>query len=229
VDAILLDALGTLVKLRAPAPALRAELEQRHGIRLAPADAERALAAEIAYYRAHLQEGRDPDSVTALRERCAAELRAALPSTPALRALSPAEMTATLLAALRFEAFPDAAPALRAMRGHGLTLVVVSNWDASLPQTLANVGLAPLLDGVITSAAAGVRKPDAGIFENALKLAGTAPDQALHVGDSLVEDVEGAREVGLRAVLIRRGGEPGPPGVETIASLSELSELIGST
>jgi putative hydrolase of the HAD superfamily len=226
ISTLLLDALGTLLELEPPAPALQAVLAERFSLEIAIDSVERAMGQEIAYYRAHLQEGRDPESLADLRARCAEVVRGALGPAPGLDAISPAEMTDALLAALRFEAFPDAAPALEDARARGLRLVVVSNWDASLPDVLARVGLAPLLDGVFSSAQVGARKPDPAIFRAAL--AGEDPARALHVGDSLVEDIEGAQRAGVRSVLIRRDGEPGPPNVRTIATLAEFGPLLSS-
>ncbi len=222
---VLLDALGTLVALRPPAPALRAELERRFEIRVGLRDAERALAAEIAYYRAHLQEGRDAPALAALRARCAHVLREALPPSDRLAAVSPEAMTQTLLAALRFEAYPDAHPALTAARARGQRLVVVSNWDVSLPDVLSRVGLEPLLDGVVTSAGAGARKPSPAVFAGALALVGAEPADAVHIGDSPEEDIAGARAAGIRAVLLRRDSLPPPAGVETISTLAELERV----
>jgi putative hydrolase of the HAD superfamily len=219
---ILLDALGTLVRLRPPGPALQAELLGRFGVDVDQAAAERALAAEIAYYRAHLQDGADRAALERLRARCAEVLRVALPDSERLAAVPGPEMTEALLAALRFEPYPDAAPALAAARARGQRLIVVSNWDVSLPEVLERTGLATWLDDVVTSAGVGARKPDPRIFHRALALAGAEPAEALHVGDSPVEDLEGARAAGIAAVLIRRDGEPAPPGVAAIASLSEL-------
>jgi putative hydrolase of the HAD superfamily len=204
-DTILLDALGTLVALEPPAPHLARALS------ISLADAERAIAAEIAYYRTHLDEGRDAASLAALRRRCAAALAAELPAVT----VDPEVLEEVLLASLRFTAFPDAAPALGALRTAGTRLVVVSNWDVSLHEVLSRVGLAPLLDDVVTSAEVGARKPAREIFERA----GPA---RLHVGDSLAEDVAGALAAGLEPVLIRRDGSPGPSGVRTIATLAEL-------
>ncbi len=222
---VLLDALGTLVVLRPPAPVLRAELERRFDLRVGPEDAERAVAAEIAYYRAHLQDGRDAGALACLRSRCALVLRDALPASERLGAATPEEMTETLLAALRFDAYPDARPALEAARARGQRLVVVSNWDVSLPEVLARVGLAPLLDGVITSAEVGARKPSPEVFVRALALGGVEPGEAVHVGDSPGEDIAGAQAAGIRAVLIRRDGLPPAPGVETITTLAELHRV----
>ena len=214
IEAVLLDALGTLVELEPPGPHLQRALA------IPAADAERAIAAEMAYYRAHLDEGRDAASLAELRRRCADVLSDALP--PEVR---PAGVD-VLLASLRFKPFPDAMPALDALRARGLRLVVVSNWDCSLPEVLARIGVAPLVDGVVTSAVVGARKPSPAVFERGLQVAGVAPSAALHVGDSVADDVEGARGVGIEPVLVRRDGSSGPPGVTTIASLSGLTEPV---
>jgi putative hydrolase of the HAD superfamily len=219
-DALLLDALGTLVRLEPPAPPLRRELARRFGVSISARQAERALAAEIGYYRAHLQDGRDEASLRALRRRCAAVLRDALPS--ALAGVEIEALTEALLSSLQFSAFADAPPALAAARDRGQRVVVVSNWDVSLVEVLARIGLEQLVDAVVTSAGVGVRKPAPAIFEAALAAAGCSAEHAVHVGDSVAEDMAGARAAGVRAVLLRRDGEPGPAGLKTIASLAEL-------
>ena len=82
----------------------------------------------------------------------------------------------------------------------------VSNWDVSLPEVLERCGLDGALDGVVSSAEAGVRKPDPAIFTPALELAGCAPAEALYVGDTPAEDLAAARAAGIPAVLIDRAG-----------------------
>jgi putative hydrolase of the HAD superfamily len=220
--AILLDALGTLVALEPPAPRLRAELSARFDLEVSEEEAARAITAEIAYYRAHLDEGRDESSLLSLRRRSADVLRSALPGDAADRLPLDATVEA-LLAALHFTVFPDVRPALEAARARGQRLVVASNWDVSLVGVLSALSLEPLLDGIVTSAGAGARKPAPAIFEQALALAGVPATDAIHVGDTLDEDVAGARAAGIEPVLIRRGGGPAVPGVRTIASLGELA------
>lgn len=220
---LLIDALGTLVSLMAPAPALALELARRHQVQVSEADAARALAAEIAFYRAHMGQGRDAESLAALRRQCAEVLRQALPDPERLAGVPPDALTDTLLRSLRFEAHADARPALVRARQRGARVVVVSNWDVSLLEVLERVGLAPLLDAVVTSAAVGAAKPAPAIFRHALALAGARPQDALHVGDSLQEDVRGAQECGIAAVLIVRDGQPTPPGVPVIGGLHELA------
>jgi putative hydrolase of the HAD superfamily len=212
IQAVLLDAMGTLLTFAPPAPLLREELRERLGVEVSEAAAREAIRAEIAYYRAHLHEGRDAASLAALRRAAAEAMRPAL-------GIDDGDLTGALLASLRFSAYPDAAPALRELRALGLRLVVVSNWDVSLHERLAETGLAPLVDGAVASAELGAAKPDPAIFARALELAGVPADAALHVGDSPREDVEGARAAGLRAVLLARDG------CGDIASLAELPPL----
>jgi putative hydrolase of the HAD superfamily len=220
--AVLLDALGTLLELEPPAPRLREELASRVGARVSLPQAQAAIGAEIAYYRAHLDEGRDRASLASLRRRCAEVLVDALPA--GARELLPAGDGAVelLLASLRFRSFPDALTALARLRAGGVRLVVVSNWDVSLHAALERVGLSPYLDGVVTSAEAGARKPDPAVFERALTVAGVPASAAVHVGDTLGEDVAGARNAGIEPVLIVRERGAGPDGVRTIRSLLEL-------
>lgn len=218
-SAILLDALGTLVELEPPAPVLRAELAERFGVEIGETDAQRAIAAEISFYRRHLDEGRDEQSLAELRARCADELREAMPSDARRRLPAGSEMVEALLASLRFSLYPEVRAALADFRARGLRVVVVSNWDVSLRAVLRSLGLGPMLDGILTSAESESRKPSPRIFEAALELAGVTADEAIHVGDSIDEDVSGARAAGIEPVLVRRDGAPGPEGVRTIASL----------
>jgi putative hydrolase of the HAD superfamily len=217
VTAVLLDALGTLIELEPPAPRLAAALE------IPLPEAERAIAAEIAFYRRHLGDGRDAASLASLRRRCAEVIRDALGDFVAGMPIE--TLTEALLDSLVFTPFPDVRPALEYARARGQRLVVVSNWDISLHEVLERTGIAALVDGIVTSAEAGAPKPAPEAFVRALALAGCGPDDALHVGDSLEEDIVGARNAGIQPVLLRRDGAPGPFGVITIPSLAELGSL----
>ena len=152
---------------------------------------------------------------------CATRYR---PARPARRAtLDLEELLRALLASLRFVAFDDARDALLAVRARGVRVVAVSNWDVSVLEVLEQTGLAPLLDGAVSSAAIGVAKPSPAVFEHALSLAGAQAADAVHVGDSPSEDVAGARAAGITPVLIDRAGDgERVAGVRTIRSLHEL-------
>jgi putative hydrolase of the HAD superfamily len=141
----------------------------------------------------------------------------------------PERLLAGLIAHFRQELhwtlYPEVPGVLAALRAMGLKLVVVSNWDSTLPSLLARLGLGDAFDDVLASAVVGASKPDRGIFDEALRRAGVAPGAALHVGDSLVDDYHGARAAGLHALLVDRAGRA-PEGYETIRSLSELPPRV---
>ena len=224
---VTLDALGTLVALRPPAPLLVAGLRAR-GVEATERQAAPAIASEIAYYRAHHDTAADAASLARLRARCTEVLREGLLRAGADVGALPADaLRDTLLESLRFVPYREVPTALRALRDAGHRLVVVSNWDVSLHEMLRATGLRPLVDGAVSSAEAGVAKPGAGIFERALALAGGCAEGALHTGDSLEHDVAGARAAGLRPVLVARAGPPPavPAGVSVIGSLAELARL----
>lgn len=226
IRAVSLDAHGTLIELPDPVGPLRLLLEQRFGVRVSVDQARDAFAAEVRFYRGHMLEGRDGPSVVALRHRCAEVLRASLPRTPGLAAVATPALAEVLIESLRFRLFPDVLPALRAMRAAGVQLAVASNWDASLGALLDRLGVGAALDGVVTSAAVGVAKPDARVIEMALSLMDTGPAGVLHVGDVYEEDVLGARAAGVSPILLLRRGGQAPPGVRTIRSLGELRNLV---
>ncbi len=221
VRAVLLDALGTLVRLEAPAPALRAGLIERAGVDVGLPAAERAFSVEIAYYRAHHLEG-DEHGLESLRDDCAEVMRDAFADP----ALEHAQVRAAMLDALEFTPFGDVAETLTRLRRRGLRLVVVSNWDTSLSHWLERAGLLGLLDGAVASAQVGAAKPDPAPLRAGLALAGATAEEAVHVGDSAEHDIEGARAAAIRPVLIRRGGRPAPPDVESITSLAGLAPLL---
>jgi len=229
--ALLLDALGTLVELEPPVEPLRRALRERFGIAVGVEEAAAALRAEIAFYRAHHDEASDRERLADLRRRSAAALREAFPPGAA-RELPLEPLTDALLAALRFRPFEEVPNVLRTARERGVRTVVVSNWDVSLHDVLADTGLAPLLDGVVTSAEVGSGKPDGAIFVRGLALAGVTAREAVHVGDSVEHDVAGARAAGIEAVWLARNGVPSdrelPAGVRAIPSLRPLLRMLSA-
>jgi putative hydrolase of the HAD superfamily len=204
--AVFLDALGTLVELEPPWEHLATELGVDADERLVG-----AVRGEMDYYKAHAHEGVDEPSLAGLRSRCAAVLS---------RGLGREVDVATMMRAIRFRAFDDAAPALSALRDLGLGLACVSNWDISLSEVLERCGLGGGLDAVVSSAAAGARKPDPAIFRPALDATGCAPGEALHVGDTPEEDIDAANAAGIPALLLNRAGDGG------IASLDEIQQHL---
>jgi putative hydrolase of the HAD superfamily len=220
IRAVLLDALGTLVELPAPWPALVAELDAR-GATVTESEARVAMLEEMAYYRGHHDEATGPAELDDLRDRCTEVLRSALPA----RVRDVADLRGALLGALRFRPYPEVPAVLGELGGLGVARIVVSNWDVSLRDVLDRTGLAPLLDGIVISAEVGAAKPDPAIFEHALALARARSDEAVHVGDSPEADVAGARAAGLRAIHLDRSGTD----ARAMTSLTGLPGLVRSS
>lgn len=128
--------------------------------------------------------------------------------------------------------FEDVLPTLKELKQRGLRIGSVTNGNAEL--SLHAPRLSELLDFQISSANAGAPKPRAAPFLASAAAAGTWPCQVLHVGDSLADDVLGAKRMGMKAVHLRRGtakdaaqAASAAPDA-TIASLSELPALLTS-
>jgi putative hydrolase of the HAD superfamily len=227
--AVLLDALGTLLELEDPGPALAAELAAL-GAAVTVDEARAAVLAEMTYYKDHHDEASDRERLEDLRRRCAEVLRDALP--PPAQALGVPKLIEALLGALRFRPFDEVPAALAALRAQGLTLVVLSNWDVSLHDQLEATGLAPLVDGAVSSAEVGVGKPHPDIYARALEVAGVSADEAVMVGDSPDTDVAGALALGIAAVLVDRWAAFDPSQVpktaQRVSSLAEVPALIES-
>lgn len=189
--AITVDAFGTAVELRDPTPRLLEALA-RHGVEADEPTVAQAFRAEVAHYlpRSHL--GRDPASLTALRVECAGVfLREAGTD------LDAAAFAPDFAASLEFRPLPGVAEALDRLREAGLALACVSNWDCSLAGYLERAGLRDRFATVVSSAEAGVPKPDPRPFLLALERLGVEPAQAVHVGDE-ESDRLGAAAAGLR-------------------------------
>jgi HAD superfamily hydrolase (TIGR01509 family) len=131
----------------------------------------------------------------------------------------------------------DCLETLGALRSSGFHLSLVSNIDDDfLVPMLENLGLAPYLDYWISSEAAGSCKPHAGIFRHALERSGRAPEEVVFVGDSRVHDIQGARALGIRSILISEEGGVSHLDDENfsaepdhvIGELSELKEIVGA-
>jgi FMN phosphatase YigB (HAD superfamily) len=217
-EAVLIDALGTLVDLEPPWVGLRPLVPEE----ISDQDLVGAVKAEMGYYREHAAEGRDAESLAELRDRCASVLSEQLGH----------EVTADqLVDAIRFAPFPDARSALEGLRDREIRIVCLSNWDVSLAEVLDRCGLMPMLDEVVSSAQAGSSKPSPDPFLLALELAGCEAGQAVHVGDTLEEDVAGAQGVGIRPLLLDRDSSTPdselPEDVTVISSLDEIEHYLG--
>ena len=123
--------------------------------------------------------------------------------------------------------FPETIPVLQRLKGAGIPLAVVSNWQCGLGHFCTELGIAEAVDHVIVSAEIGSSKPDVGIFQEACRRLQTPSHRILHVGDNPRDDLEGGRAAGLQVVLVQRETPPAELSEPTISSLDGLTELLG--
>jgi putative hydrolase of the HAD superfamily len=191
VEAVTIDAYGTLVILRDPVPALRSALRAR-GVERTTGEVSQAFAAEVAHYVPRSHEARDETTLALLRRDCTAVFLEAAGAR-----VAPESFVADFVGSLRFREVPGAVRACRRLVENGLRLAVVSNWDVGLHEHLAVLGIDRIVDVVVTSAEVGAAKPSPLIWEVALGRLGVPSSRAVHVGDSDA-DADGAAAAGLR-------------------------------
>jgi HAD superfamily hydrolase (TIGR01549 family) len=130
-----------------------------------------------------------------------------------------------------FELYDEVPHVLRQIAAAGVRIGLISNSHRCLASFQTHFELQGLISATVSSSAHGFMKPHPSIFLAALQLVAVQPSDAMMVGDSLRQDVEGALRVGMRAVLLHRGGAPapdavGPLGVPVIRSLADLPALL---
>ena len=173
LDAVTIDAFGTLVELIDPVPALQTALAKR-GLDPAAEAVREAVRAESAYYRGHLAQARDDGSLHDLRVRCTRVFLDALGVE-----LSSEEFMPVFVESLQFRLLDHVEQALALLRSRGLELAVVANWDLSLAGELDRLGLSRFFSVVEPSA----EKPDPQALLGTLRRLGVPPQRALHIGD----------------------------------------------
>jgi len=127
-----------------------------------------------------------------------------------------------------FQLFADVTPTLGLLKQQGIRLGLISNWQRGLQQFCEELGVASYFDVIISSAEVKSEKPDPRIFQEALARLDVSAECALHVGDSVDEDVLGASSVGMRATLLDRGRMHSSFDVIKIHDLHELERVLTS-
>lgn len=133
-----------------------------------------------------------------------------------------------------FELYEDVAPMLRRIAAAGVRIGLISNSHRCLASFQAHFELQGLIAGAISSPDHGFMKPHPSIFQAALQLLDVSASEAVMVGDSVSQDIEGALRAGMRAVLLHRGDGTHPrdrelasAGVSVLRSLSQLPDILG--
>lgn len=123
--------------------------------------------------------------------------------------------------------FDDVPPVLEKLRGAGLELGVVSNFEEWLEQLLEELGVIDFFRVRVISGVEGMEKPDPRIFRLAMERAGVSPEGSVYVGDNPEFDVGPAAAVGMHPVLIDRWDRfPDAEGTR-ITSMDQLPAVLG--
>lgn len=115
---------------------------------------------------------------------------------------------------------------LAALKQRGLILQIISNFDSRVTGLLDGLGIASWFDSVVLSSQVGYAKPAPEIFHRALLLHHLKAQEAMHVGDSLINDALAASQAGLSAVWLNRNGSAAPQSFPQVRSLKEIVSLI---
>lgn len=211
--AVMLDAVGTLIRLREPVGATYARVAREHGVAI-PAWRLDDAFARVVRAAAPMPPGDDAAERAWWRDRVREVFRAAdqMQRFGDFEACFDA-LFAHYARADAWVAAPDAAGAIEALRAAGRRVAIASNFDHRLPAILAGLGLAP--DLVWLPRDAGTAKPDPAFFARACERLGVAPAAAVAVGDDAARDLEAARRAGLAAI-----------DVASLASLGALPARI---
>ncbi len=222
VRAVFFDAGATLVRPVPPVEEVYAREFSRDGCRFSPEELSRALARaweEVHAERAPNRYGGvrgEPEFWRAFLNRVRAHLDGGALSAEVFERLA-----SHFADPGSWAVFADVPDTLVSLEERGILLAVVSNWDSRLPALLEGLGLARSFRTVSVSAIEETGKPSPEIFLRTCARLSVAPGEALHVGDSLAEDYEGARGAGLQALLLDR--EDRHPHIEDrIRSLREI-------
>jgi putative hydrolase of the HAD superfamily len=219
--AVLLDVDFTLF---VPGPELGpdgyARAAARHGLVLDPARYEEARLAALADLQHHPELEHDEEIWVAFT----ADIVRGMGGSGEPVHQCAREIVAEWERHENFFLYDDALPALARLRAHGLRLGLISNGQRDLEEFAEHHGLD--VDVAVGSKHHGFVKPHRSIFETAMAALGVEAHEVAMVGDSYADDVEGARALGIRAILVDReqrhtGGE------DVIRSLSELSRALG--
>lgn len=141
---------------------------------------------------------------------------AAVHATPVWQLIGPASL----------ELYPEVHAVLTTLRRAGYRLAVISNWHCGLGHFCAELGISGYFDHIVVSAEVGHSKPSRLIFEEATRRLGVASNAILHIGDSITDDVEGARAAGLHAILLDRSMTDAADGRCVMHTLSEIARIL---
>jgi putative hydrolase of the HAD superfamily len=127
-----------------------------------------------------------------------------------------------------WQVYSDVFPVLKTLKAHNYTLGVISDWGIALGPILRRLHLTGYFDCLLVSAVTRHAKPSPALYELALQRSNSIPDYTIHIGDSYIHDVLGARAVGITPILLDRHKHLEENNVDCLLvhSLHDLLELL---
>lgn len=218
---IVFDAVGTLIR---PVPSVAEAYTgaaARQGVHLEPEVVRARFQVHFASDDVRGQDGPLSTDEPTERLRWRKIVTGVLPEIPDVdRAFD--ELWEHFSAPESWRAFPDVAPALRALAAEGLTLCIGSNFDGRLRKVVQGLPeLAECVNSLVISSEVGFRKPHPSFFQAACARMGLPPQRVLCVGDDLENDVRGAIRAGLSGMLLDRAAHA-PSDLPHVPNLTAL-------
>jgi len=195
------------------------QLGLRYGLDLDPAQYDQARAEAFAAVKRHPELDHDDEIWVLFTERIIVGMGGTGDTYEAA-----VEMERRWTQSTHFELYDDAVPVLEVLRDRGLLIGLLSNSSRDLDEFVAHHGL--VADAVLTSHAHGKSKPHETIFRAILELLAVRPEEAVMVGDTIEDDVEGALAAGMQAVLLDREGRY-PERTDSLDDLRERPAALG--
>jgi len=232
IKAVFFDWFNTLARFEPPREELHSQVFQEFGIKLSPQQIMRGiLVADRDYFEENI---RSPIQKRSPEEQAEAGVRyeeiiltEAGVKVDRELLLKMVKRAQQLYKGMTFTLFDDVLSTLKILKERKFILGLLTNLDKDMNPICRELGLEPYLDFVVTSAEAGVDKPEPPIFLTALQRAGVNASEAVHVGDQYKLDIIGARGVGIAPILIDRYDlYPEVSDCPRIHRLTELAEHL---
>jgi putative hydrolase of the HAD superfamily len=226
LKAVLFDVDFTLFR---PGPELGPEgyrrIGERHGLALDPGSYDTARARAIDALQHNHELVHDEEIWVAFTE----QIVLGMGGDPSGARAAATDMVREWERHENFSLYEDALPVLDELRRHAIKIGLISNGQRDLEEFTVHHALE--VDAVVGSKTHGRIKPHASIFVAALDALGTIPEETAMVGDSYEDDIEGARALGIRAILLDRDGllPDAPDRIDTLLALPAALGLVHSS
>ncbi len=223
LKAVTFDAAGTLLSVYPSVGEIYAEMTIRHGLALSPVALESAFRRAFQKMQDVPRTGLSEETEVLFWQRLFRETLAGLGQPRDFDALF-WEVWHTFAKAERWQLSPNALPIIMTLKQRGYRVAVLSNWDSQLRQILTEMNILYPFEHIFISSEIGIEKPHLGIFRHVEAVMQLGPTQILHIGDSRVHDIDGARSAGWPVLLYQPSAEN--PDISTITRYEQLLPLL---